>query len=83
MLRGKQLPIAALCAWAGLSISCGGPDSGSQRTQSGEKNDGKVLNLYIWADYLAPDSIASFEKLTGIKVASLISTTARRWSLGC
>jgi len=27
-----------------------------------------VLNLYIWADYLAPDTIANFEKLTGIKV---------------
>jgi putrescine transport system substrate-binding protein len=28
----------------------------------------KVLNLYIWSDYLAPDTIPNFEKLTGIKV---------------
>jgi putrescine transport system substrate-binding protein len=28
----------------------------------------KVLNLYIWSDYLAPDTLANFEKQTGIKV---------------
>lgn len=26
------------------------------------------VNLYIWADYLAPDTLANFEKRTGIKV---------------
>jgi putrescine transport system substrate-binding protein len=29
----------------------------------------KVLNLYIWNDYLAEDTIANFEKETGIKVS--------------
>jgi putrescine transport system substrate-binding protein len=29
----------------------------------------KVLNLYIWNDYLADDTIPNFEKETGIKVA--------------
>jgi putrescine transport system substrate-binding protein len=29
----------------------------------------KVLNLYIWNDYLAPDTISNFEKETGIKVS--------------
>jgi putrescine transport system substrate-binding protein len=28
----------------------------------------KVLNIYNWADYIAPDTIAKFEKETGIKV---------------
>jgi putrescine transport system substrate-binding protein len=28
----------------------------------------KTLNLYIWSDYLAPDTIANFTKETGIKV---------------
>ena len=28
----------------------------------------KQLNLYIWSDYLAPDTIANFTKATGIKV---------------
>ena len=29
---------------------------------------GQVLNLYIWSDYLAADTLAQFEKATGIKV---------------
>jgi putrescine transport system substrate-binding protein len=29
---------------------------------------GKVLNLYIWSDYLATDTLSNFEKQTGIKV---------------
>src|SRR5262245_2888058 len=28
----------------------------------------KTLNLYIWSDYLAPDTIANFTKATGIAV---------------
>ncbi|MFO1275742.1 polyamine ABC transporter substrate-binding protein [Sphaerotilus uruguayifluvii] len=28
----------------------------------------KVLNIYNWADYIAPDTIKNFEKETGIKV---------------
>jgi putrescine transport system substrate-binding protein len=28
----------------------------------------KVLNVYNWSDYVAPDTIANFEKETGIKV---------------
>lgn len=28
----------------------------------------KILNVYNWADYIAPDTIANFEKETGIKV---------------
>ena len=28
----------------------------------------KVLNIYNWSDYIAPDTIAKFEKETGIKV---------------
>jgi len=61
--------MAMLCVSASWLSSCGSHDSGARNAQSGEKHDeNKVLNLYIWADYLAPDTIASFEKLTGIKV---------------
>jgi putrescine transport system substrate-binding protein len=68
MLRTKRVAAAMLGASASLMISCGGPNSGAQHT-SGEKNDdSKVLNFYNWADYIAPDTIASFERLTGIKV---------------
>jgi putrescine transport system substrate-binding protein len=45
---------------ASLLAGCGSPDAGARKAQT--------LNLYTWADYLAPDTIASFEKLTGVKV---------------
>jgi len=61
MLGGNQYSIAMLCVWASLLIGCGSPDSGTRNTS-------KVLNLFIWSDFLAPDTIASFEKLTGVKV---------------
>jgi putrescine transport system substrate-binding protein len=28
----------------------------------------KILNIYNWSDYIAPDTVANFEKETGIKV---------------
>jgi putrescine transport system substrate-binding protein len=69
MLRGKLLEMTMLCASAFLVISCGSSDSDPRNTQSGVKSGDKgVLNLYIWTDYMAPDTIASFEKKTGIKV---------------
>jgi len=33
-----------------------------------EKAEGKVLNVYNWADYIAPDTISNFEQESGIKV---------------
>jgi putrescine transport system substrate-binding protein len=69
MLRSELFAMTMLCVSAFSLISCGGPDSGARNTQSGDKSGDKgVLNLYIWTDYMAPDTIASFEKLTGIKV---------------
>ena len=50
-------------------VSCGRSDSGARNAPSAAKHDDdKVLNLYIWANYIAPDTLSSFEKLTGIKV---------------
>jgi putrescine transport system substrate-binding protein len=37
------------------------------RAQAGHAAE-PVLNLYIWSDYLAPDTLANFTKATGIKV---------------
>src|SRR5882724_1675344 len=69
MLRGKLFAMTMLCASALSMISCGSPDSGARNTPLGEKNrDAGVLNLYIWTDYLAPDTIAAFEKQSGVKV---------------
>src|SRR6266478_3449096 len=68
MLRGKRFSIT-LCLSAWSLVGCGSPESPAHHLLSGEKHeDDKVLNLYIWADDMAPDTIASFEKLTGVKV---------------
>ena len=42
----------AMC-WAGPAVA---------------QEEEKVLNIYNWSDYIAPDTIANFEKETGIKV---------------
>jgi putrescine transport system substrate-binding protein len=69
MRRGNRIAIALLCMSASFVVSCGGTDPGPRVTQSSDKGDDeKVLNLYIWSDYLAPDTISSFEKLSGTKV---------------
>src|SRR5271154_2948569 len=57
--------MAALYSSLVLLIGCGRADSGAESAPSG---DTKILNLYDWADDVAPDTISSFEKLTGIKV---------------
>lgn len=48
-----------LCA---VALSCG--LAGRPRAEAADK----VLNLYIWSDYLAPDTLANFTKRTGIAV---------------
>jgi putrescine transport system substrate-binding protein len=69
MRPGNPFAKVMLCLSALLMISCSSPDSGAQHTQSGDKNDDqKVLNFYNWDDYIGPNTISSFEKLTGIKV---------------
>lgn len=68
MLQARRLTMMMLCASAALAVGCGGPEAGASRTSAKTKDDGLVVNLYIWSDYLAPDTIASFEKQTGIKV---------------
>jgi putrescine transport system substrate-binding protein len=69
MLSRECRLVAMLCLVASSVISCGRPDSGTQSAKSGDKgHEDEVVNLYFWSDYLAPDTLASFEKLTGIKV---------------
>jgi putrescine transport system substrate-binding protein len=77
MLSFRRTAILALgCAL--LMSACGGGKSGTQGTANvsasaaaespGAPDSGKVLNLYIWSDYLAPNALPDFEKQTGIKV---------------
>jgi putrescine transport system substrate-binding protein len=37
-------------------------------TAAAQQQEEKILNVYNWSDYIAPDTIANFEKETGIKV---------------
>lgn len=48
-----------------LLAGCGRSQS---RAQSSSPENDKVLNLYDWADDVSPEIIASFEKVSGIKV---------------
>jgi putrescine transport system substrate-binding protein len=68
--------MAILALGCALALSaCGdrkaqpGASSGST-SGSADRGAGKtpVLNLYIWSDYLASNTVADFEKQTGIKV---------------
>lgn len=69
MPSAKSFAIAILCAGASLLLSCGRPDPGGpNRTPAKQGADEKILNVYNWADYIAPDTLSTFEKETGIKV---------------
>ena len=61
-----------LILFAMLLTACGGSDHrapGLAAPDSASPYDlEKVLNVYSWADYIAPDTVANFEKETGIKV---------------
>ncbi len=56
--------ISALGLLLSLSACGGKPAADGDSTAASPK----VLNLYIWSDYLAPNTLADFEKQTGIKV---------------
>ena len=51
-LKAGMLGIAATCALSASTVMA----------------EDKVLNIYNWSDYIAEDTIANFEKQTGIKV---------------
>ena len=55
----SSLTSAALAAFAG-ALFWAGPAAAQEEE--------KVLNVYNWSDYIAEDTIANFEKETGIKV---------------
>ncbi len=71
MSYGKYLLSLGLIG-AGLFLSsCGQSDKAAtdaSATAEAPAAEEKVLNIYNWSDYIAPDTIANFEKETGIKV---------------
>src|SRR6202166_1293411 len=50
----------------GQSAAAPGTDGNSNATTAYDSE--KILNVYSWIDYIAPDTVANFEKETGIKV---------------
>jgi len=60
-----SVPACLLCACHGAATGSGSVPAGTAGPADAAAN---VVNLYTWADYLAPDTIANFEKQTGIKV---------------
>jgi putrescine transport system substrate-binding protein len=61
---------------AGALVGCGGGDKPADTaatattaaTPAAPAEEEKVLNIYNWSDYIAEDTVANFEKETGIKV---------------
>ena len=56
------LALALLVSLAG----CG--KRGAESGRVAESAESPQLNVYSWSDYIAPDTVPTFEKLTGIKV---------------
>jgi putrescine transport system substrate-binding protein len=57
--------LAGTCA---LALGMSGCSRQSAAPATAATGDDKVLNIYQWSDYIAPDTVANFEKETGIKV---------------
>jgi putrescine transport system substrate-binding protein len=74
-MRRAGFTMGGLALFAFLT-GCNKPVSGTSAAQpSANADDDKVVNLYTWADYIAPDVLATFEKTTGVKVrVALIET---------
>jgi putrescine transport system substrate-binding protein len=51
-----------------LMSACGKKDEAASNAPSAPAAEEQALNLYIWNDYLADDTVANFEKESGIKV---------------
>src|SRR5258708_11485536 len=66
MLSVRGTAILALACVLSSSGCGGGKSAGDSAAKAA--GGAKVLNLYIWSDYLAPDTLPNFENRFGIKV---------------
>jgi putrescine transport system substrate-binding protein len=66
--------LSCLLSVAALS-ACGGPQGAGPASAPSGASKAQVLSVYIWPDYLAPDTLADFEKKTGIKTQVLVFDT--------
>ena len=63
-----KLKLLGLAVTGLLLASCGKKDAEQTAAAPAAAAEEKVLNVYNWSDYIAPDTLANFEKETGIKV---------------
>ncbi len=72
MMKLRHAGLGILCALA--LVACGkgekAKEAGTEPAASAPaaNTEEKVVNVYNWSDYIAEDTIAKFEKETGIKV---------------
>ena len=72
-VRRGAAAVAVAPVVAVLALVCGcsadqRPGSAAGAEDPGASDREAVLNVYSWGDYIAPDTVANFEKETGIKV---------------
>ncbi|MDB6083734.1 MAG: potF, partial [Gammaproteobacteria bacterium] len=65
---GIKALLGSLAFAACLVAGCSKPGPGTSAPHTATNGGEQVVNLYIWADDMAPDTVSSFEQLTGIKV---------------
>jgi putrescine transport system substrate-binding protein len=63
----KVLIVSLISIFSFSIISCGKKEEQTASAAAPAEEE-KILNIYNWSDYIAPDTIANFEKETGIKV---------------
>jgi len=65
-----SLRVALIFAAAGFALAACGKKQDAQQAQApgAPAAEEKVLHVYNWSDYIAEDTIANFERQTGIKV---------------
>jgi len=64
-----KLRVVLALATIAIAVSACGKKEEAATVGADEATEEKALNLFIWNDYLAEDTIANFEEETGIKVA--------------
>lgn len=62
-----KLKLLGLAVTALMLASCGKKE-GENAAAAPAAEEEKILNVYNWSDYIAPDTLAKFTKETGIKV---------------
>ena len=65
-MAGVLLLLGLLCACSRREVAGAVTDEPRDMTRGYDIE--KTVNVYSWADYIAPDTVSNFEKETGIKV---------------